>query len=291
MSRTHVILTGLFLLLVAVVVAFGQGAGGPATGSEEDLPSSEERERIVRFWDLHREAGRHRAAGDFEGAIRLYEAALRLDKRHEDALYYLSNAYLATGRIEDAERALRDLVTLHPRSARGLVRRGELHLCFDDLRVFDPEAAVTSFSQALALNPEETGPMLRLGQAALARRRPEDARRWFEAVIGTHASSIEAHFLLGFLDWKDGDIAAADARYERVRSLLAETRTDPVVGEGDRKQGAAIRPGEQQTCPLMLDLLTGPLSTTTPVPPAKAYAETDETLRRLASRTASPIGR
>lgn len=274
------------LLLLALVAAVGSGCGSdydviPAENA--DGPAEiQEKERIVRFWELHREAGRRRVAGDIQEAIDLYEAALRLDSTHEDALYYLANAYLETDRPQPAERALNRLIKAHPESARGLNRRGEMRLCYDEVQL-DTEAAGADFERALAINREETGPMLRLAQVALLDGDYDEARRWLKGVVGTHVSSIEAHFLLGLIDWRDGDAEGARQKYEFTLGLITDKPSDPGVGEGDRKKGAAIKPGEQQTCPLMLELLAGTLDPASPLSASAAFSHADARLRAAAA--------
>ena len=275
-----------FVLLLALAAAVGSGCGSDSDivpgENANDQARIQEKERIVRFWELHREAGRRRVAGDIQEAIDLYEAALRLDSTHEDALYYLANAYLETDRPRPAAQALDRLIKAHPESARGLNRRGELRLCYDEAQL-DTQAAAADFERALAINQEETGPMLRLAQVALLKGEPDNARQWLEAIIGTHASSIEAHFLLGLIDWRSGNTEAAQTRFELIGGLMADTPSDPVIGEGDRKKGAAIQPGEQQTCPLMLELLAGILDPASPLSASTAFSHADARLRAAAA--------
>jgi len=249
-------------------------------GSEASI---EERQRIVQFWELHRKATRLRLDARSDEAIAAYEDALRLNDSHEDALYYLANLYLNAGRFSEADRTLTRLTSAHPESARGFLRRGELHLCFADPAPLDPKAAAASFQRALALNSEETGPMLRLAQAALLQGRLDTTQSWLEAIVGTHPSSIEANFLMGFLDWMEGDTSSARLRYRNTLDLIEAHPNDPVVGEGDRKTGGAIKPGEQPTCPLMLSLLDVPLSDEDGSQAAAAFEHADAVLRALSA--------
>lgn len=284
MSRVHLI-TGGFLLFLFLGIAAGRiWTSGDPQQTTSDESQDEARHRTFRFWELHREAGARRIAGEYDHAIRLYEEALALNPRHEDALYYLANAYLESHRLEDAEATLERLTREHPSSSRGHARLGELHLCFADRAVFDPERAEAGFRRALEVNSEETGPMLRLAEVALIRERSSQARQWLEAVLGTHATSVEAHFLLGYLAWLEGAPDVARNQYTRAHDLISLTKpSDPVVGEGDRKTGSSIKPGELQTCPVMLELLKSVLARPTgaerPPPASEAYLDVD---RRLA---------
>lgn len=261
-SVTHFRFNGVrpyvgLLLLSSVLCACAAPPDDPASSSAADTTSAEDRQRIVQFWELHRQATRSRMAGNLHEAVRLYEATLRLQPDHEDALYYLANTYLDLGQLSEADRTLTRLVARNPGSARALIRRGEIHLCYRDALLFNPTAASADFELALSLNKEETGPMLRLGQSALLERRHGEARHWLDAITATHSSSIEAHFLLGLIDWIEDDRQSALLNYDLALRLVEANPPDPVIGEGDRKTGGAVRPDEQDTCPLMLELLGG----------------------------------
>ncbi|MEX0600534.1 MAG: tetratricopeptide repeat protein, partial [Rhodothermales bacterium] len=130
MNRIHFIFGGVLLLLFAAIAGYRLLTGGnahdaaisPQSSTHISAQRTEDDERSVRFWQLHRQAGAERIAGNYERAIRLYKAALELDPRHEDALYYLSNVYLELGRLADAERTLQRLTEAYPANARGRLR-------------------------------------------------------------------------------------------------------------------------------------------------------------------------
>lgn len=302
MNRVYLIAAASFLVIFAAI-AFGRSeraepgradaststdSGRIAAGSMGEGPAgpdetTADRDGIRRFWELHRAATTLRVAGDFEGAVEAYRAALELDPSHEDALYFLGNAYIETGRFAAADSTLSRLVAAHPDQARGHIRRGELYLCYPEAELFDVRAAGGAFARGLELNREETGPMLRLAQAALVEGNAREAVPWLEAVIGTHATSFEAHLLLGYVAWKKGNRHSAHERYERALEILGSTYADPVIGEGDRKHGSFILPGEQATCPGMLSLLDPLLAPTDPQSADAAYRHIDASIARLAS--------
>ena len=288
MKRTVLISTATLALLFAAVTlhrTFSRQVGETDTSTME---KAGEKERLRRFWSLHREAGQRRIDGAYEEAIHLYEAALHLDARHEDALYYVSNMYLEVGRLHDAERTLDQLTRFHPTSSRGFSRLGDLYLCFHDPARFDTERARTAYLQAQGINKEETGPLLRLAEVALIDGDLKEVRRLLDDILGTHSRSIEGHFLAGYVAWKQGDLPAASTLYEQALQLAhGDTPKEQVIGEGDRKAGAAMKPGEQLTCPTMLHLLQEVDVThhddAAPLPMHEAYRDVDRTLARLRS--------
>lgn len=257
MNRIHLIVAGTLLALFAGIAGHRLWTGAEPAEAQGSVRPTGKNADVVRFWQLHREAGAERTAGNYVRAIRLYEEALELDPHHEDVLYYLSNGYLEVGRFEEAERTLERLTEAYPENARGRARRGELHLCYAAAPAFNPERAGAEFTRAIRLNQEETGPMLRRAQAALVLEDLDVARRWFDAVVATNESSVGAHHLLGYVSWESSDLDRAEMHFrEAVRQARAQNGADdPVIGEGDRKDGTGMRPGDQQTCPAMDRLL------------------------------------
>ena len=283
MNRTYVLLVGLMLLVFAGVVA-RRALTSETPESTESRDEAVEKERIRQFWTLHREASDLRTAGDYEGAIARYVAALAIDPEHEDALYYVSNAYLELRRLRDAEATLNRLVRAHPTSSRGHSRLGDVHLCFANEELFDLPAAEAAFRSARRVNREETGPMLRLAELLVIDDRLAEAKELLEAITRTNFESIEGHYLLGFVHWRTGAIAEAGAAYDHAMTLVhAKEPSTKVIGEGDRKDGAAIRPGEQLTCPVVQDMLHDLVAGATGL--EASYVSVQNKIENLRSRT------
>lgn len=232
--------------LAGVLALAGLRAGDSSEaprGSEGTTSRTEageqERERVRLFWEHFRSATRHRVAGRQEEAAAGYTRALEFDDTHQDALYYAGNVQLELGRYAEAARAWERLVELNPSSARGHARLGDLRLCVDDGEVRDLPRARASFERALRINSEQTGPLLRLGQIALVEGRMEAAGEYFAAVLGSHATSAEAHFFSGFVAWKAGDGTAAAPHFaQAIAAGEGVQPAGPVVGEGDTRRGA-----------------------------------------------------
>jgi tetratricopeptide (TPR) repeat protein len=106
--------------------------------------------------------------------------------------------------------------------------------------MLQPDRAAAEFRRAATINREETGPLLSLGEIALVRGDMESALEYFDAVVGSNYTSVQAHFYKGYLAWKSGasaqaaELLAAAARHARP--------TAPAGGasaEGDTRAGAA----------------------------------------------------
>jgi len=227
------------LLFTTVAVLKWRTSDAPGHG-ETATVSVQDRARVGRFWETYRRATSLRLAGRPADAAAAYGEALALDPDHQDALYYLGSMDFELGDLAGAERAWRRLVAVDASNARGHSRLGMLYSCVGKPALLDLERAGAEFRRALEINREETGPLLQLGEIALLRGDAAQARSWFEQVVGSHVASVEAHYYLGYLAWKDGaparatELLAAAARHARPT-----TPPGGVAGEGDTR----ARPG------------------------------------------------
>ncbi len=241
MNRSFLLAAVSGLVLFAGITAWkartGVEAGGTAAGA---AVSDEERAATARFWTLLRRATDERLAGRYADAAASYREALALNDRHQDALYYLGNAYLALGRHADAEAAWRRLADVNPNSSRAYTQLGDLYLC-RGAETFDLDAAEAAFARAMEVNLEETGPLLYMGQVMLLRGDLARARDYFDAVSASNYRSVEAHFFGGYVAWQAGERPRADTLFAAaVRHAEPEQPAGGVPGEGDTKQGRAM---------------------------------------------------
>ena len=212
----------------------------------------EDRDRIRRFWTVYRAASAQRIAREPQRAAATYAAALELNPRHEDALYYAGSMRLETGDYAGAAEAWRRLVTVNPASARTHSRLGELHACLDRGAPFQLDSAELHLRRAHELNKEENGPLVRLAEVALMRGDRESARRDLAAVLKTDAGNVSAHFYTGYLALRDKDLPKAREELRRAaKSPLTPLPTGAASGEGDTKAGARPMSAESARCDQM----------------------------------------
>jgi tetratricopeptide (TPR) repeat protein len=153
---------------------------------------------------------------NFSKAIQSFRAALALNPNHEDSHYYLAQCLAATGAPEAALTQLDALTRINPRSHRGFQQWGRLRAIFARNGA-DLAAAERALEGAHALNPEETGALLVLGEISLLRGHPAKAEQRLAAACRTNPRAVGGFFLRGYLAWKSGDEAAS-------KQLLADTR-------------------------------------------------------------------
>jgi tetratricopeptide (TPR) repeat protein len=216
------------------------GSSRQATARGPAVTPAEDRNRVRRFWEAYRRATDHRIAGRYREAADEYTRALALNSDHHDALYYLGSVEFDLGDLPAAERAWLRLTEVDATSSRAHSRLGALHFCVGGDRMLELRRAAAEFERAAAINREETGPLLSLGEVALVRGDLEDARHYFDAVIGSHQTSLEAHFYEGFLAWKAGALAEASERLDVAAGLVRPAASGGrASGEGDTRGGVA----------------------------------------------------
>lgn len=257
MTRPVAAVVALVLLLFGGVTLL-KLAGGERQAADDAEIDAAARARVQRFWTSYRTATAHRVAGRPSEAVRAYEAALALDSLHEDALYYLGSVRFERGELAAAERVWLRLLAVNRLSARAHSQLGTLYSCPDREPFFRPVQAEEAFRRALAINREETGPLVRLGLLAVVRGERDAARRWLDEALRTNERSVEGHYVRGYVEWREGNVNAA---VRHLDAAIAATRRpeapEGVPGEGDTRPGAvAWRPGTR--CPT-LDSAMSPL--------------------------------
>jgi tetratricopeptide (TPR) repeat protein len=191
---------------------------------------------VLQFWERYREATARRVERDFAAAAGLYRAALELDPRHEDCLYYLGQCQRELGQPGDARRSFERLVEVNPNSGRGHLALGALLASPDPAEPLDLATAEEHLRLAHGINGEETGPMVRLAEVLIVSGRTEEARRWLEDAARTNPRSVEAPFLAACLAWDAREPARAQAFAAKARGAArASAPVKGVLGEGDRK--------------------------------------------------------
>jgi Flp pilus assembly protein TadD len=162
--------------------------------------------------------------GDADGAIGLYEQALRLSPESTDVRLNLANAYLAAGRPDDAARLCQQALELSPSSAAAYYLRGCALL-----RENQPELASESFQQSWKIEPAVPALDFQTGMAQEALGQVPDAIRDFEGVIRAAPDHPSAHYQLSRLYRQAGRDADAERELKEHQRILAKRDGSPVT--------------------------------------------------------------
>mgnify|MGYP001068240093 CR=1 FL=1 len=194
----------------------------------------EGKERQLRFWEAHQEGMRlWKESRDAAAAAAKFREALSLDPLHEDARYYLASALAASGDTTSALRELSILARQNPMSLRAFSRSAYLRA--EEARSREAMmAALRDAERAHAINPEETGALLLLGEIELLLGRHEKARRHLERVVLANPRSDAAHFGLAWLAFQRGDQRLVQRHLDAVRAARGpEWKPLKSTAEGD----------------------------------------------------------
>lgn len=196
-----------------------------------------DKQRLLDFWNKQRAAmNAMKYDRDNARAIGLFREALALDPAHEDSLYYLSTCLASTGDTEGALATLAELKRISPQSQRAFAQWGTLRALAPRAPA-DLAAAEESLLRAHAINPEETGALLVLGEVALLRGDRKLADERLAAACRTNPKAVGGFFLRGYLAWKKGDSASAAQLLEDTRAALGKDwQPKGATSEGDVKQ-------------------------------------------------------
>jgi len=231
---------GVVVLLVSgfAAVFFWKEARKPAViGANEQPRLSEQKKAEIRtFWDVYHRAMDLRLAGDWESELAALREALAIDPRHEGALYYQGNALFELRRYDEAIASWRRLVEANPLSARAHFQLGSVYSCGEEGAPFDLDTAETEFRRALAINKEETGPIVGLGEIALLKGQYDQALNYFTTALASNFKSVEAYYLTGYIRWRSGTKETAlEALRDAVKYSHATPSGEP-LREGDTRR-------------------------------------------------------
>jgi tetratricopeptide (TPR) repeat protein len=194
----------------------------------------DERRRVSAFWQTQRAAVHAmKVENDLDKAIGLFKKALTFDPAHEDSLHYLGQCLMMKGNLEEALETFEKLTRVNPSSHRGHRQVGFLRARTARTRG-DFLSAETALERALAVNPEETGVLLLLGEIDLIQGELEKAEQRLAWVCRSNPRSVAGLYLRGYIAWKSGDRAGAHGFLSRVMQAQKQKKKPKgSTSEGD----------------------------------------------------------
>jgi tetratricopeptide (TPR) repeat protein len=206
----------------------------PTGASPPAVAAAPAREQLVLFWaKQHAAMDALKRESDIPKATALFREAVALNPAHEDSRYYLANCLYAQGDTAGALAQLDELIRTNPQSHRGYQRRGLLLAASANSKA-QLTAAEAAVNQALALNPEETGTLLLLGEIALLKGDARTATERLELACRTNPRATGGFFLRGYIAWKSNDSARARELLLAAKNTRAKDwKPAGTVAEGD----------------------------------------------------------
>lgn len=237
-NRTASMSSNAFFPLTPALSPAGEGRGeGEGNTASRPVTPSSERERQLQFWARQRAAmNAMKIEKDNSKAIPLFREALALNPNHEDSRYYLGLCLASQNDPDAALAELEVLQRINPQSHRAWQQWGVLRAMFAKTDA-DLAVAEQSLERAHALNPEETGALLVLGEISLLRGDTVKAGERLSAACHTNPKAVGGFFLRAYLAWQQGDDTSTKKLLEDTRAALGEDwQPKGATAEGDVKQ-------------------------------------------------------
>ena len=232
------------VLVLLLVWGCSKPSPGETEKSAAERPDSltvVKKKKIRDFWAHYRQATKLRIAGSWQEAANEYSAALVLNAGHEDARYYLANMYLELNEWAGAEGNWYKLLDIDPSSSRANYQLGKLYLNPQAVGYFDLDKAAVKFQTTSDINQDFLQPILHLAQIAIIRGNYSAGREQLRIVLGSDYKNIEAWFLMGFIDYKEGQMQDARTNFNKAREFsVQKNQPSEVSGEGDTKTGRSL---------------------------------------------------
>jgi tetratricopeptide (TPR) repeat protein len=240
---------GVFAILVAVSCTKVPSADNETTViNNTDSLALAKKKDIQIFWTLYRQATKNRFAGLWQEAIDGYTMALKINNQHKDAIYYLANMHLELSEYQKAEETWYKLLQVNPLSSRAHYQLGKLYLNKDAIKFFDLDKATIKFQKTAEINRDFLAPVLHLGQISLIKGNYKDSREQLKIILGSDYKNVEAFFLLGYIDFRQGDMEKAMTNFNKAREYsVKQAPIKGVKGEGDTKTGESLERGVSQS--------------------------------------------
>jgi tetratricopeptide (TPR) repeat protein len=157
--------------------------------------------------------GRHQA-GRLEEAEKLYRQILTIDPRHADALHLLGMIEYQAGRLETSAELIRKAIAIHSKGASYYANLGTVLQAQGKL-----EEAEALYRQALALKPHLAEIHVNLANVLQAQGKLDECVVCYESALALKPDSAEALNNLGNARQAQGQMDAAMACYERALEI------------------------------------------------------------------------
>jgi tetratricopeptide (TPR) repeat protein len=168
-------------------------------------------------WVAHVNLGQiYSGQGRWQEAVAAYQAALASADEDLPAALYLriGEAYEQSGDPEAALRTYEQALALEPDSPQALEALGGYYF-----RREDWTKAEEVLQQEIAAHPNRLEARLNLGAVYLAQRRLDDAAAQIQAVLQLDPANADAHFNLGQIYREQGRLADAESELQLVLRL------------------------------------------------------------------------
>ncbi|HXV63046.1 MAG TPA: tetratricopeptide repeat protein [Vicinamibacteria bacterium] len=157
-------------------------------------------------------------AGDFEGAIGLYNELLAKAPEVYQIHFNLALAHEKNGDFEEAAEHFVAFLEHEPSSFDAALRAANAFS-----RAEDKEKAVTYYRRAAEIQPQDAVVYFNLGLALFDLERLDDAVGAFERTLSLDSRFADAHYMLANIHVRNRDLERARASYEKFLELAPDS--------------------------------------------------------------------
>ena len=179
---------------------------------------------------------------DYTGAESDYKQVLSLDPRSTDAAIGLTNVYMKSGRLAEAEPLIRRLSSERPDDAGLHLQLGRV-LAAQDKK----DEAIPEIETALKLSPTDSEARRDLADLLTKSGNLADAEKTYRDLLSVHQNDAELHHMLGGILLKQHKFPEAQQEFETAIKLKSDF--------GEAYGSLAIAANENKNYPLAIRAL------------------------------------
>jgi tetratricopeptide (TPR) repeat protein len=150
-------------------------------------------------------------------ASQAYRKAVQIYYNYPDAQYGLGRMALRLGRLDEAEDALRETLTLKPELHQAHTELGSVHY-----RRGDYNKAALEYKDALKADPDDLVARYNLGNAYRNLGKPKDALAEYERVLAFDAEYVDCYYNMALAYEDMGKIEEAVTAYDKFIDKAAD---------------------------------------------------------------------
>ncbi len=147
--------------------------------------------------------------GSWVSASQAYRKAVEIYHNYPDALYGLGRMALRLGRLDEAEDALREALTLKPELHQAHAELGSVHY-----RRGDYNKAALEYKDALKHDADDAVARYNLGNAYRNLDKPKDAIKEYEKVLTLDPNYVDCYYNMALAYEDMGKVEEAIAAYD-----------------------------------------------------------------------------
>ena len=155
--------------------------------------------------------------GQYEGALDYFQRVLDLSPRNIKARNGKARALISLGRLEEAESFYEQLIEQQPDSLQMILQLAAMLL--DQGR---HDAAEKRYLHALELDDKSEEALSGLGRIYQALHKPGLAMNYYKKLLGSNPGSSSGHYMLGTLQFNQGQVDEAEKCYIKALELDEE---------------------------------------------------------------------